>query len=152
MRTTVLAAALTVLPCIALAEPTLGSCEGIATLQTVVEPWSEGSRSYANGDVRIVHVDTDGEPVCCSSHLAVLLPRVEDGPPGRECVLLSDGGRFEGFLDLSVSGAEASYDPALGLLISVPVERYDGLQGADPARAERVKLRVNQATGTVTLE
>lgn len=136
----------------ALAEPTLGTCNGIAVLTTAVEPWAEASRSYANGTVRIVHVDTDGEPVCCSSHLAVLYPRVEDGPPGRECVLVSDGAFGMGFLDLSVPDASASYDTERGLLISVPVERYDGVRGADPARAERVVVRVNQATGRVTLE
>ena len=137
------------------AEPVIAPCDGAnspASLATVIEPWDEYSRTYANGAIRVVHVDTSGEPVCCSSHIAVLFPTAEDGPAYRECVVVSDGPDYRGFLDVRLAEAAASYDAARGLLISVPVERYDGVRGADPARSGRVRIRVNQATGTATLE
>jgi hypothetical protein len=37
------------------------------------------TKSYSEGKIRIAHVDTDGEPVCCSSHLLVFIPSPEIG-------------------------------------------------------------------------
>ena len=144
---------------VAMAEPAVAQviepCDGpngfAADLRNIVEPLESATRVYANGAIRVLHVDTLGEPVCCSSHLVILAPDPEDPLGGRLCVLLSDA-PGSGFLDVSVPDMSASYDPARGLLIEVPVDRYDGVQGADPARAERVRVRVNQQTGVVAVE
>jgi hypothetical protein len=37
------------------------------------------TKSYSGGKIKIAHVDTDGEPVCCSSHLLVFIPDPEIG-------------------------------------------------------------------------
>ena len=37
------------------------------------------TRSYSEGKIKIASVDTDGEPVCCSSHLLVFIPSTEIG-------------------------------------------------------------------------
>src|SRR5215813_6366189 len=44
------------------------------------------TKSYAEGKIRIAHVDTDGEPVCCSSHLLILIPSPD---LGSQCFALS---------------------------------------------------------------
>ena len=140
----------------AAAEPRLAPCDGpnafAADLRNLVEPLERATRAYANGAIRVVHLDTQGEPVCCSSHLAILAPDPEDVLGGRQCVLLSDGPPGTGFLDIAVPDMTASYDPARGLLIEVPVRRYDGVQGADPARGTRVRVRINQQSGAIALE
>jgi hypothetical protein len=37
------------------------------------------TKSYSEGKIKVAHVDTDGEPVCCSSHLLVFIPSPEIG-------------------------------------------------------------------------
>ena len=49
----------------------------------------------------------------------------------------------------NVAGTHSSYDPGKGLLLSVPVERYiDGIRSTKLI----VDIRINQATGSVTIE
>ncbi len=130
-------------------EPRLNDCDWPANARNVVEPWNKHSRTFANGKIRIAHVDTGGEPVCCSSHLLILAPDPDDELANRSCHLLSDGETGTGFQTLSVPDVSATYDPAKGLLISVPVERYiDGLK----SNKAKISVRINQATGGVTVE
>ena len=131
------------------AEPRLNNCDWPANARNIVEPWSDYSRTFANGNIRIAHVDTDGEPACCSSHLLILAPDPKNELGGRSCNLLSDGGSGTGFQYLSVAGTTAKYDPAKGLLITVPVERY--IDGQKSGKAT-ITVRINQATGGVTIE
>ena len=134
----------------ALAAPTLTLCadSGPARVDSIIEPWSESTRTFANGAIRITGLDT-GEPACCSYHLAIMAPdpREENWP--RQCLVLNDGGEWTGFQFVDVGRTQSSYDPSKGLLLSVPVERYiDGLQSTKLV----VDIRINQATGEVTIE
>ena len=52
-----------------------------------------------------------------------------------------------GYGGIDLPAATASYDPAIGLTIRLPVGLYDGA-GTKPAE---VTITINQATGTVTL-
>ena len=130
----------------------LQDCEVLDSITAVVEPWEEATRSYANGAIRVVHLDTDGEPVCCSSHLAIVAPTGEPELPFRQCRLLSDADGFTGFLDVRIAEIASSYDPAKGLLLTVPVDRYDGEKGARADGPFPLRVRINQATGAITLE
>lgn len=138
-----------VLATAAIAEPRLNDCDWPASVRNVVEPWEEATRTFANGRIRIVHVDTGGEPVCCSSHLVVLAPSPPDEPASGQCFTLSDGETGIGFQGLDLKAVSATYDPARGLLLRVPVTRYvDGLRST----SAQIAVRINQATGAVTLE
>ena len=128
------------------------SCDVVDSIGAVVEPWEKATRSYADGAIRVVHLDTDGEPVCCSSHLAILAPTGEEGLPYRQCRLLSDAEGHRGFLDVRMAAIASSYDAAKGLLLTIPVDRYDGVQGARADGPYPVRVRINQATGAITLE
>ncbi|NKB53806.1 MAG: hypothetical protein GKR97_16585 [Rhizobiaceae bacterium] len=67
----------------------------------------------------------------------------------RQCVTLNDGAEWTGFQSVSVSNTQSSYDPGRGLLLSVPVERYiDGIRSTKLI----VDVRINQATGAITIE
>lgn len=154
MRLLALSVAL-VVPALAQAQ-VVQTCEAagyIASPANIFEPWAEHSRTYANGAIRIAHLDTGGEPVCCASHLLVLSPAGGvDEPEYRACHVVSAGGGL-GFNRVDIPGTTASYDPARGLLLSVPVWHWhDGMNQGRPAIVERMEVRINQAAGTVVVE
>ena len=132
----------------ALAEPTLSACEGPTRIDAIIEPWDQHTRTFANGAIRIIGLDT-GEPACCSYHLAIIAPDPQEENWPRQCLALNDGGEWTGFQSVDVGGTQSSYDPGRGLLLSVPVERYiDGIRSTKMV----VDIRINQATGEVTIE
>jgi len=102
------------------------------------------TRSYAEGKIRIAHVDTDGEPVCCSSHLLVFIPSREIGS---ECFAVSQdaatgAGSARGFSNIEFARIKGSYDPQRGLLLNVPYTLYnDGRPGKAGVAMVRVDLR-----------
>lgn len=120
-------------------------CEGFeASAANVV--WESPSPTFARGAIRLVHLDTGGEPVCCSSHLMVLHP---SPPPERfaDCTLVSRRGR-QGWSWLHLDAVEATYDPATGLDLLLPAILFE--EGA-AGRPVPLRLRVDQARGTVTI-
>jgi len=129
-------------------------CDGwLASPANIVEPWELNSRTYANGAIRVAWIDTGGEPVCCSSHFLVLSPSGEvDGPAYRQCRIVSAQPGL-GFYGIDIQGIVASYDPNSGLLLSVPVDHWhQGMETGAPPIPDRMDIRINQATGSVTYE
>lgn len=130
-------------------------CGRIGTAANVLEPWESHSRTYANGAIRVAVADTGGEPACCSSHLMVLSPNGDGSqePLFRQCRIVSASEGGIGFYSVDVQGIVASYDPSLGLLLSVPVGHWhEGMNEGAPPSPERVEVRVHQTTGAVELE
>lgn len=119
-----------------------------ANARNLIFPVAENIRSYANGAIRFIALDTGGEPACCSSHLMVLSPDPEYSA-GQVCTLISNRDAF-GFSDVDLSRARSSYDAAAGLRVRVPIELYnaDG-SGSTP---DELIVTVNQQTGAVTVE
>ncbi|MEP0521227.1 MAG: hypothetical protein ABJO09_16690 [Hyphomicrobiales bacterium] len=138
----------------AIAQEAISQCDWPANLRNIVEPWEQNTRTFANGNIRIAHVDTGGEPVCCSSYLAILAPTgSEEVLDSRQCALLTDGEQLSGFTWIDFPSITASYDPGQGLLLTVPVERYDfqGTQNGGTLPGI-VNIRINQANGNITTE
>lgn len=106
--------------------------------------WHEPTRTYANGDIRLIKIDID-EPSCCSVFLMVLHPRPGHAFGGCTLIGLQQG---LGFRALSLSHARSSYDPKIGLSLSLPVKSYDGFDYLRDA----LHLTINQALGTVVAE
>lgn len=145
-------AALCILASPATAQEAISECDWPASLRNIVEPWESHTRTFANGKIRIAHVDTGGEPVCCSSYLAILAPTgSEIALESRQCKLLTDGPEMSGFNWVAFDAITASYDPGLGLLLSVPVERYD-FAGDGTTIPATIGIRINQATGEIYTE
>ena len=112
-------------------------------MDAIAEPWSESTRLFANGVIRIAVVDT-AEPACCSFHLIVLAPDPNDELGLRQCLTLSDGEEWTGFQHIDVQAVASSYRADLGLLLRVPVERYvDGIRST----SDEVAIRINQGHG-----
>jgi len=110
------------------------------------------TRSFAKGDIRIAHVSTGGEPVCCSSHLLVLVSRDEFGP---ECFAVSQKAATastsaRGFSNIGFDRIKASNESRRGLLLHVPFTLYklDDRRGTPGI----VNVRVDLAKGDVTVE
>ncbi|WP_417599492.1 hypothetical protein [Pararhodobacter oceanensis] len=141
------------LPVIASAQ-VVGECDWLGNAANIAEPWEVNSRTFANGNIRIALLDTGGEPVCCSAHLLVLSPsgNGSDGPVYRQCRVVS-ATAGQGFYSMDIPGITASYDPARGLLVSVPVGHWhQGMDsGAGPIPG-RMDIRINQANGAVYYE
>ena len=96
----------------------IGPCNDLDRISFLVGQ----TRSYAEGKIRIAQVDTDGEPVCCSSHLLILIPSREIGS---QCFALSqqagsDSVSARGFSNIELSRIRAAYDSQRGLLLNCP--------------------------------
>ncbi|UWQ17392.1 hypothetical protein [Jannaschia sp. M317] len=102
--------------------------------------WTDPTRTFANGAIRLVALDTE-EPAAAAYHILVTFP----DPEMRflDCRLISAGEGL-GYGGLFLSRANASYDPARGLTVTVPA--VDGL-----GDARVITFTVNRATGTVTI-
>ena len=125
----------------------------VANPANIGEPWDTHSRTYANGAIRVALLDTGGEPVCCAAHLLVLSPAGGvDEPEYRACRVIS-ASEGMGFFHVDIPGITASYDPARGLLLSVPVAHWhQGVEMGRPPITERMEVRINQARGSVAVE
>lgn len=149
----ILILAVAALPTLAQAQ-VVTECDWVANPANIMEPWEQNSRTFANGNIRVALLDTGGEPVCCSAHLLVLSPSGDgsDEPVFRQCRVVS-ARAGEGFFAMDIPGISASYDPARGLLVSVPVAHWHpGVETGQSPIWERMDIRINQATGAVTYE
>jgi hypothetical protein len=113
-------------------------------LREIGEPWEAHTRTFANGDVRAVVVDTV-EPAAGSFYLVVLHPPYSEFERG--CALISLGG-YVGFAGIDLAAAEAGYDPAKGLTLAMPVGRYD--EASARFVSGTLRVTVNQVSGEVT--
>lgn len=145
--------------CLTLAAPlsaqVITECDWVGAAANILEPWEANTRTFANGAIRVAVADTGGEPACCSSHLMILSPSSDgsEDPAWRQCRVASASEGL-GFYSVDVPGIVASYDPARGLLLSVPVGHWhDGMNAAEgPPIIERMEIRVNQSNGEVSVE
>jgi hypothetical protein len=127
----------------------VGPCNDLDRISMLVGQ----TRSYSQGKIRVAHVDTDGEPVCCSSHLLVIIPSPEIGS---QCFAVSQkaskGSESQlGFSDVGFSRIKASNDPKRGLLLVVPYTLYNPNGG--PGKPGSANVRVDlRDKGSVKIE
>ena len=123
-------------------------CDWAAQAPSIAEPWEKNTKSFYQGQVRVVLIDTGGEPVCCSAQLLILIPDNSEGAGGRICRLVADKGTL-GFESIDFARLSTRYDSGRGLLISFPFTRYvDGLSHTSGVG----RVRVNVERGTVSAE
>ena len=105
--------------------------------------WDDPPRTFANGAIRLVALDTE-EPACCSYHLLVLFPDPEIGY--QSCALVSGPSGSIGLGGISLRDAAARYDAAVGLTVTIPTGRYDG----EKTVPDTLTVTIDQALGVVT--
>lgn len=141
--------ALALLPLL-LAAPALaqevGPCDSRASAAHLMEPWEETTRTFAGGRTRIAVLDTI-EPALGAFHLLVISPPFDE-VGGRQCRVVSYQGTM-GFAGMRLDRMDASYNPATGLALAVPVQVPDA--NGLPADAT-LHVLLNQGTGAITTE
>ena len=144
MRAAALAALVALAPAAAGAQA-LHDCSHWATsAASVAEPWAEASRRFANGDIRLILLDT-AEPACCSWFVLVQVPDPGTGYWG--CAVLAATAEGLGFRGIDLQAARGAYDPRTGLDIAIPVTLHVTDLVTRPATAT---IRINRATGEVS--
>lgn len=119
----------------------------LTDIRVIPEPWEINTRTFANGDVRLVLLDT-WDPANYAVHLMITYvdPDLHESE-GRACVIISDrGGR--GFQNMSLLDMAAGYDPATGLSFSIETERY--ISEDEPVDHGVLNVNLNRATEQVT--
>ncbi len=143
LRRLILAALATVASAPAQAQ-SVGDCDWLASAWLLAEPWEHYSRTFAGGDVRVALIDAI-EPGAVPFHLLILSPPWDE-LGARQCRVLSlDPGI--GFSGVDFASLNAWYDPATGLLFSVPVSVYEDATGDFGDRM--LDFTLNQATGAI---
>ncbi len=119
-------------------------CDWHASARNIPEPWEAHTRSFSDGKTRIAMLDTI-EPAAGWAWILVLSPP-EGELGGRQCrVIGSDGMGFSG---MSFDQLSASYDPARGLVYSLPTQRFDPMTAGYEDGV--LSFVLNQATGDIT--
>ena len=120
-------------------------CSGwVASARNIPEPFEQYTRTYANGEIRVILLDTI-EPALGAFHLMVIAPPYDE-LGSRNCAVISQSDGL-GFAGMFFDQIGASYDPATGLTIRLPIERFaPNTGGTDPAT---LAVTINQALGTI---
>ena len=145
IRTAALLAALS-LPIAAQAQPTgFEDCENAWAAQfqnLAIGENGEGIRTYYDGAVTLLQIDTI-EPAAASGGVIVLMwTGSELSDISRHCWVTSGHGGID------VDATESSYDPAIGLTLSVPTSGFSQEDGSPIEGA--VRFRLNVEAGTLT--
>lgn len=118
----------------------VADCDWRSSAAAIIEPWDTYSRSFANGDVRIAVLDAI-EPGLAPLHLLVLSPPFDE-LGARQCKIVTLKGT-RGFADMNFEALDASYDPAVGLIFTLPVRIFENDAMVDIP----LRFTLNQATG-----
>ena len=134
------------------AAQSVGDCGEWSSAANLPEPWADHTATYAEGRIRVAVLDTL-EPAAAAMHLLVISPPLDELGE-RQCKVVSmaggGAGAPSGFLNLDFGAREASYDPARGLVLALPVEGFNPDTGkGDPGE---LTVTVNQSTGEITAE
>lgn len=123
----------------------IGTCDDWrSSVALLAEPWEENSRVFAEGAVRLALIDTF-EPAAAAFHLVILSPPYDELGFG-QCKLVS-GADGMGFAGLDVAATEAAYDPAKGLMFTIPATRW--LAETDTYEDAVLQVTLNQSSGEI---
>ena len=103
-----------------------------------LEPYSENTKSYANGKTKITLVDTEADRAWLM--LQVTSPPLQQsGAPTCQLISFDD---YIGFEQVLMADLVALYDPAVGLMFDIPV-----ITPEVSNKWTRLQFDLNQATG-----
>ena len=108
--------------------------------QYLVFPASQNVRTYANGDIKIMHLNTYFEPAGGASHLMVIYPRKNDFFPHSRIIST--------FSYIFLPQTKSTYDPATGLTLTIPVSIFDG----EDFVMRNLTLTINQESEEIVVE
>ena len=102
-----------------------------------------GVRTFYQGSVTLLALNTE-EPAAAPAGIAIVMPAepVENEPLFLTCWAIT------GYAGVNVEGAQARYDPAEGLTLTIPTLIYDPERDRDDPAAP-IRLRINASRGTI---
>ncbi|NOR63209.1 MAG: hypothetical protein GQ535_12045 [Rhodobacteraceae bacterium] len=112
----------------------------------IAEPWEANTRSFADGDIRITVMDT-WEPALGAYYLMVMFWAGADADI-RNCSLVSNAEL--GFVSMTLEGLVSKYDPAKGLVLSVPTSFHNPAEGTNENGMLEVVVNRQKAEVTAT--
>lgn len=122
----------------------VAECDWRASARAIAEPWETNTRLFANGAVRLALLDTV-EPASAAFHLLILSPPYDE-LGDRQCrvVGFAEG---VGYAAMHFQALEAGYDPAIGLIFTLPAQIY--LPDSGFSNSTLLTITLNQSTGVV---
>ena len=143
MRRLFLALVVASLP-LSISAQVVSTCDWRASARAIVEPWEENSITFANGAIRVALLEII-EPAAGASYLLILTrPDDEMGDP--QCFVIGFGDGV-GYADMSFSELVSAYDPARGLILTIPVQIFSPEESF--RNSAQLEITVNQAMGIV---
>ncbi|MBC7986531.1 MAG: hypothetical protein H7X93_07655 [Sphingomonadaceae bacterium] len=108
-------------------------------------PNNANIRQFYEGRVVVLALDQE-EPACCAFGVAFLLPSGDgrDEPAFVQCQAVI------GYAGLDVAGAQAAYDPARGLTLTIPAREYVHDTGGSRETAPLV-VTIDAGAGTIRI-
>lgn len=122
----------------------VAECDWRSSAQAIVEPWEENTRLFANGAVRLALLDTV-EPAAGAAHLLILSPPLNELGE-RQCRVVSFA-EGVGYAAMYFSELEAGYDPAIGLIFTIPAQIY--LPDSGFSNSTLLTITLNQSSGVI---
>ena len=125
----------------------VSECDWRASARNLVEPWSQTTRTFANGKTRLTLIDIV-EPAAGAYFLMILSPPYDE-MEDRQCRLIGFSGGT-GYAGMDFAKLEAGYDPARGLVFTLPAMIYLPEKGF--ANSALLKITLNQSSGAITVD
>lgn len=122
----------------------VGPCGDRAGAEYIAEPWEANIATYAQGQIRLAIIDHT-EPAAAAVSLMVLAPPLDETGLRRCQLVTLDGG--SGFYDMDFDRRKAAYDPAKGLTLTIPAQRFDADTGL--GKPATLSLTINQRSGQI---
>lgn len=116
-------------------------CDWAALADNIAEPWEANTRTFSQGKVRLALLDTT-EPAAAAFHILILSPPYDELGL-RQCRTLGLNGM--GFAGADFGSLQAEYDPAIGLIFTMNVQEYDGMD----CTLRTLRFTLNQSTGAI---
>ena len=124
--------------------------ESTSNARNIANPWEKNTKLFSNGSIRLVLLDTGGEPVCCSQHLLALYPGGGEPDTGLDeinnCSIINPANQT-GFVQIDFAKIAATYDPKKGLTVTFPYQLYND---GNPSKTVIGKFVINSKSGTIT--
>ena len=123
----------------------VSDCNAAQTdFDAIPEPWSEHTKSFANGQVRLAVLDMI-EPAAGAYHILVLSPPQQEFG-ARLCQIISNQDMI-GFTRIDFAALASVYDSEMGLTFGLPVQK---MKAGGGIYDDFLAFSVDQSTGSIT--
>jgi len=127
--------------CLSVSAVEVSTCKKSGTeMIDILTPFKKYVRTFSGDKINIVLVDRT-EPAACSYYLVIVIDDRKSVPQGgRRCYAVGCFG------NVHFQTIKSSYNTAKGLLLHVPVQFYNGLDGNGKTKITKVRINLNNVS------